>query len=71
MSCVQNFTLRIFSPKLLYRQIHLISTVLVKETRKLVEMEKFTPLAKFHTPAAEDIRSVKAGCGDDVVDVEC
>ena len=38
---------RIFRPKILHPQFHLISTVVVgKKHKKLVKMEKFTPLAK-------------------------
>ena len=48
MRFVKNFTRWIFRLKILHRQFHLISTVLVrkKNTKKLVKIEKFTPLAK-------------------------
>ena len=43
----KNLQRRIFRLKILHRQFHLISTVLVgKNTKKWVKMEKFTPLAK-------------------------
>ena len=43
----KNLHCRIFRLNILHRQFHLISTVLVnKKHKKLVKMEKFTPLAK-------------------------
>ena len=43
----KNLHRRIFRLKILHRQFHLISTVLVgKKHKKWVKMEKFTPLAK-------------------------